>query len=100
MVIRRLDGQADLHQRCLAENVSFFCSTWPLLFVQADVCGFWSFPRLSPNYRPPEALARFLATCEVERKPVFVVGLGSMPELGLVKVRRLVIIWFYFFPLI
>lgn len=55
--------------------------------MQADVCGFWSFPRLSPNYRPPERLARFLTKCEAEGKPVFVVGLGSMPELGLVKVQ-------------
>eukprot|EP00903_Cladosiphon_okamuranus_P019998 g18371.t2 len=55
---------------------------WP---AKADVCGFWSFPRLSPNYRPPERLARFLSTCAAEGKPVFVVGLGSMPELGLVK---------------
>lgn len=59
--------------------------------MQADVCGFWSFPRLSPTYRPPERLARFLTMCEAEAKPVFVVGLGSMPELGLVKVQRLVI---------
>eukprot|EP00752_Nemacystus_decipiens_P004925 g4482.t1 len=55
---------------------------WP---ARADVCGFWSFSRLSPNYRPPERLARFLTACDAERKPVFAVGLGSMPELGLVK---------------
>ncbi|CAM9182415.1 unnamed protein product [Scytosiphon promiscuus] len=53
---------------------------------EAEVCGFWSFPRLSPRYRPPDRLARFLSSCEVERRPVFVVGLGSMPALGLVEV--------------
>ncbi|CAM9907376.1 unnamed protein product, partial [Ectocarpus sp. 8 AP-2014] len=55
---------------------------WP---ARADVCGFWSFPRLSPRYRPPDRLVRFLARCEADNKPVFVVGLGSMPALGLVQ---------------
>ncbi|CAN0083854.1 unnamed protein product [Ectocarpus fasciculatus] len=55
---------------------------WP---AQADVCGFWSFPRLSPRYRPPDRLVRFLTRCEADNKPVFVVGLGSMPALGLVQ---------------
>ncbi|CAN0160575.1 unnamed protein product, partial [Ectocarpus sp. 8 AP-2014] len=55
---------------------------WP---ARADVCGFWSFPRLSPRYRPPDRLMRFLARCEADNKPVFVVGLGSMPALGLVQ---------------
>ncbi|CAN0084948.1 unnamed protein product, partial [Hapterophycus canaliculatus] len=53
--------------------------------MKADVCGFWSFPRLSPRYRPPERLARFLSSCEGEGRTVFVVGLGSMPALGLVE---------------
>jgi len=59
-----------------------------LLCTQADVCGFWSFSKLSPRYRAPERVVRFLSKCEEDGKPVFAVGLGSMPELGLVKVRQ------------
>lgn len=59
---------------------------WLLVIVQADVCGFWSFPRLSPLYQPPNRLVRFLKKCEEENKAAFCVGLGSMPVLGLVKV--------------
>lgn len=54
--------------------------------MQADVCGFWSFPRLAPSYQPPDRLIQFLSKCQAEGKPVYVVGLGSMPELGLVQV--------------
>lgn len=76
--------------------ISLFLSPRVLLHIyamQADVCGFWSFPRLSPRYRPPDRLVRFLARCEADNKPVFVVGLGSMPALGLVQVPAVHRVW-------
>ncbi|CAM9122013.1 unnamed protein product, partial [Ascophyllum nodosum] len=55
---------------------------WP---PKADVYGFWSFAKLSRRYRAPEMLERFLERCNSVRRPIFCVGLGSMPGLGLAQ---------------
>ncbi|CAM9099442.1 unnamed protein product [Discosporangium mesarthrocarpum] len=56
---------------------------WP---AKAQVCGFWAFNHVSPHYSPPERLVRFLKSRgECPKRPLFCVGLGSMPDLGLIE---------------